>query len=54
VNDVRCFDLMKRSRVIAMVISMVAICKISKDGYLVKIKEVSDKYRYIPYTGDEE
>jgi len=33
---------------------MVAVCKISKDGQLVKIKEVSDKYRDVPYNWDEE
>jgi len=37
-----------------MVISMVVVCKISKEGYLVKIKEVSDKYRDIPYQWGEE
>jgi len=33
---------------------MVSICKVSKDGKLVKIREVSDKYRYIDYDWDEE
>jgi len=33
---------------------MVAICKVTKDGKLVKIKEVSDKYRYFSYDWDEE
>ncbi len=28
---------------------MTAVVKISKKGYLLEIKEVSDKYRYIPY-----
>jgi len=32
---------------------MVAVCRISKNGKLVKIKEVSDIYRYIPYDWDE-
>jgi len=32
---------------------MVAICKISKDGKLIKIKEVSDIYRYIPFNWDD-
>ncbi len=33
---------------------MVDVCKISKKGYLVKIKEVSDKYRDVPYNWDED
>ena len=33
---------------------MVAICIISKDGKLRKIKEVSDIYRYEEYDWDEE
>jgi len=33
---------------------MVAICKISKNGKLVMIKEVSDKYRYVAYDWEEE
>jgi len=33
---------------------MVAICKISKDGKLIKIKEVSDIYRYVEYIWKEE
>ena len=33
---------------------MVAICIISKDGKLRKIKEVSDIYRYKEYDWDEE
>lgn len=28
---------------------MVAVCRISKDGRLLAIKEISDIYRYIPY-----
>jgi hypothetical protein len=36
-----------------MVIAMVVVCKISKNGQLVKIKEVSDKYRYAPYEWNE-
>jgi len=32
---------------------MVAVCKISKKGKLVKIKEVSDVYRYIPYDWEK-
>ena len=32
---------------------MVAVCKVTKDGKLIKIKEVSDKYRYIIYDWDE-
>lgn len=31
---------------------MVAICKVSKDGKLLKIKEVPDIYRYIEYDQD--
>jgi len=33
---------------------MVAICKIAKDGKLLKIKEVSDIYRYVEYIWKEE
>ncbi len=33
---------------------MVAVCAVSKDGKLLKIKEVSDKYRDAPYNWDEE
>jgi hypothetical protein len=33
---------------------MVVVCKVSKKGKLVKIKEVSEKYRYIPYEWDED
>jgi hypothetical protein len=33
---------------------MVEVCKISKKGLLVKIKEVSDEYRYAPYNWDDE
>ena len=33
---------------------MVAIVRISKKGYLLEIKEVSDKYRDIPYNWDED
>ena len=36
-----------------MVICMVAVCKISKDGKLIRIKEVSDKYRYFKYDWEE-
>jgi len=32
---------------------MVAVVKISKKGYLVEIKEVSDKYRNIQYKWKE-
>ena len=32
---------------------MVAVVKIDKNGFLVKIKEVSDDYRYKPYVWDE-
>lgn len=32
---------------------MVAVVKIDKNGFLVKIKEVSDDYRYITYFWDE-
>jgi len=33
---------------------MVAICKVSKDGKLLKIKEVSDIYRYFEYNWKED
>ena len=33
---------------------MVAVVRISKDRYLLEIKEVSDKYRDIPYSWDED
>jgi hypothetical protein len=33
---------------------MVVVCKITKDGKLKKIKEVSEKYRYIPYEWEED
>jgi len=33
---------------------MVEVVRISKKGKLLEIKEVSDKYRYIPYNWDEE
>jgi hypothetical protein len=33
---------------------MVAVVKISKKGYLLEIKEVSDKYRDIPYNVEED
>ena len=33
---------------------MVAICTVSKDGKLLKIKEVSDIYRYIEYDQDQD
>lgn len=32
---------------------MVAFVKISKKGTVLEIKEVSDKYRYEPYKGEE-
>jgi len=32
---------------------MVDVVRISKDGTLLEIKEVSDKYRDIPYPWDE-
>ncbi len=32
---------------------MVDVVRISKKGALLEIKEVSDKYRDIPYTWDE-
>jgi len=35
------------------VIDIVAVCRISKDGKLLAIKEVSDLYRYFPYEWDE-
>jgi hypothetical protein len=34
--------------------TMVAVCVISKKGKLVKIKEVSDIYRYIQYNWKED
>ncbi|MBN1280955.1 MAG: hypothetical protein JXA00_04830 [Candidatus Thermoplasmatota archaeon] len=34
--------------------AMVEFVKLSKDGYLLKIIEVSDKYRDQPYTGEED
>jgi len=33
---------------------MVAAVRITKDGQLLEIKKVSDKYRDIPYNWDEE
>jgi hypothetical protein len=33
---------------------MVAVVRISKKGMLLEIKEVSDKYRKIPYIWDED
>ena len=33
---------------------MVAVVKISKKGYLLEIKEVSDKYRNIPFNWKED
>jgi hypothetical protein len=33
---------------------MVAVCIVSKNGKLLKIKDVSDKYRYQLYSWDEE
>jgi hypothetical protein len=33
---------------------MVDVVRISKDGSLLEIKEVSDKYRDIPYNWDED
>jgi len=32
---------------------MVGVIRISKEGILLEIKEVSDKYRDIPYRWDE-
>ena len=36
-----------------MVICMVGVCRVSKDGRLLEIREVSDEYRDIPYDWDE-
>ena len=33
---------------------MVSVCVVSKKGELIKIKEVSDIYRYIEYYWDED
>jgi len=33
---------------------MVDVVRISKDGSLLEIREVSDKYRDIPYNWDED
>jgi len=33
---------------------MVEMIRISKDGFLLEIKEVSDKYRDGPYNWDED
>ena len=33
---------------------MVAVVRISKDGNLLEIKEVSDKYRKVPYNWEKE
>lgn len=33
---------------------MVAVVRISKDGLLLEIKEVSDRYRDSPYDWDED
>ena len=33
---------------------MVEIVRISKEGYLVEIKEVPDKYRDTPYAKDDD
>ena len=33
---------------------MVEVVRISKDGSLLEIKEVSDRYRDIPYDWDED
>ena len=33
-------------------INMVEVVRISKDGFLLEIKKVSDKYRDIPYNWD--
>jgi len=33
---------------------MVEVVRISKDGYLLEIKQVSDRYRDIPYDWDED
>lgn len=37
-----------------MVICMVAVCRVSKNGKLLEIREASDKYRDIPYDWDED
>ena len=34
--------------------NMVEVVRISKDGYLLEIKQVSDRYRDIPYDWDED
>ena len=33
---------------------MVALVRIDEKGFLVEIKEVSDKYQIIPYNWDED
>ena len=33
---------------------MFAVCKVSKDGKLLEIKEVSDDYRNKPYNWDDD
>jgi len=35
------------------VIDIVAVCRISKEGKLIAIKEVSDIYRYFPLKWEE-
>jgi len=37
-----------------MVVIMVALVRIDKKGFLVEIKEVSDKCRDIPYNWEED
>jgi len=37
-----------------MVMCMVAVCRVSKDGKLLEIKEVSDKYRDTTYDWVED
>jgi len=33
---------------------MVIIVKVAKNGRLLEIKETSDKYRYMPFTDEQE
>jgi hypothetical protein len=33
---------------------MVAVVKVSKEGYLLEIKEISDKYRDMSYNWNED
>ena len=40
----------KKTIIIITIINMVAVVRISKEGNLLEIKEVSDKYRKIPYN----